>query len=252
MNGIFESGLDDYMFPTTQAGMREAGMVLECGNKGGVKEDCQNCNDKKKAKEDDDNITESAGDETTRSRAMSAVLDWVADGTHSYDAMDEYVMAVTDLDGDFEITEEEEAEYNDVWEGVMDALISMGCKDADVQAFIDGPSDEADEAGLRIGKYLAEKLETTAEDDEDLIVEFAGCGEFSDSASGIFEATYRKKRVVRDGKVVKINKRVSGKIRLSAAQKAGLRKARRKANTAVAKLHRRKSFKKGQQRGLHN
>ena len=65
----------------------------------------------------------------------------------------------------------------------------------------------------------------------------------------ILEATYRKQKVVRDGKVVKINKRISGKVRLSAAQKAGLRKARRKANTA-ARLHRKKSMRLRARRGM--
>jgi len=50
--------------------------------------------------------------------------------------------------------------------------------------------------------------------------------------------------------VVKINKRISGKVRLSAAQKAGLRKARRKANTAAARLHRKKSMRLRARRGM--
>lgn len=47
-----------------------------------------------------------------------------------------------------------------------------------------------------------------------------------------------------------MRKRVSGKVRLSAAQKASLKKARRKANTSKAKLKRRKAMRIRQRRGL--
>lgn len=58
-------------------------------------------------------------------------------------------------------------------------------------------------------------------------------------------------KVVRDGKVVKKKVRTGAKPRLSAAQKAALAKARKKAHTASANKQRAKSMKKGAKAGLH-
>jgi len=59
------------------------------------------------------------------------------------------------------------------------------------------------------------------------------------------------KTVIRGGQVVKKKIRTVKK-RLTSAQRAGLVKARKKAHTGAAKMHRLKSFKKGQMKGLHN
>lgn len=58
-------------------------------------------------------------------------------------------------------------------------------------------------------------------------------------------------KVVRDGKVVKKKVRTGAKPRLSAAQKAALAKARKKAHTGAANKQRAKSMKKGAKAGLH-
>ena len=94
-------------------------------------------------------------------------------------------------------------------------------------------------------------------EDADIVAGFAlGEKAVLESASydpklkAVLEATYKKKRVVRDGKVVVAQKRVSGQVRLSAAQRAGLKKARRTAHTAAAKLSFRKSMKARKQKGL--
>lgn len=58
-------------------------------------------------------------------------------------------------------------------------------------------------------------------------------------------------KVVRDGEVVKKKVRTGAKPRLSAAQKAALAKARKKAHTAGANKKRAKSMKKGAKAGLH-
>ena len=100
----------------------------------------------------------------------------------------------------------------------------------------------------RVGAALEKTMESEEGDDGDIIADFAS--DEDAVLEGVFEATYKRKKVIRDGKVKIVRKRVSGKVRLSAAQKAGLRKARRKAFTAKAKLHRRKSMRKRAQRGL--
>lgn len=249
MSHLFADGKDDFMFPTSQAGLRETGMILESATTG------------EKGHTGSLGVLENAVDEDARIRsrtsAMSAVLSWIADGDYSYNSLDEIIIVVADIDGDYEITEEEEAFYSDIWNEVPDALMSLGADDSDVRELVDGPGDDADKAAARIGKQLSQKMEEEEADDDSLIAGFA-FGEdailestsYDDSLHGILEATYKRKKVVRDGKVQVVRKRVSGKVRLSAAQKAGLRKARRKAHTASANLARRKSMKIRQRRGM--
>ena len=56
-------------------------------------------------------------------------------------------------------------------------------------------------------------------------------------------ATYRKVKVVRDGKMVYKRQRMAGKIRLSAKQKLAIRKASMKSHSATAQAHRMKSMR---------
>lgn len=64
--------------------------------------------------------------------------------------------------------------------------------------------------------------------------------------------TYKAVKAVRDGKIKVVNKRISGNVRLSAAQKAALKKARRKSTTGSAVRKRMMSFAKGLQRNIYN
>lgn len=56
---------------------------------------------------------------------------------------------------------------------------------------------------------------------------------------------YKGIKVMRHGKVVVVNKRISGHVRLSAKQKAALNKARRKAHNGLASMSRMKSIRHG-------
>lgn len=64
--------------------------------------------------------------------------------------------------------------------------------------------------------------------------------------------TYKAVKAVRDGKVTVVNKRIGGNMRLSAAQKAALKKARKKSATGTAVKKRMMSFAKGLQRNIYN
>lgn len=234
---------DDYMFPTTMRGMKEAGMIFESAAKSEdvVLEDAVSASARAQA----------------RAKAMTSVLEWIALGSFSYNSFDEVIVAVCDIDGDFELSVEEEDLYNEVWQEVADALLTLGASVKDTQAFVDGPGEEADDAAARIGKLLSEEMDSFEADDDDIISAFAisedavlesAAGD--ESHLGVLEAAFKKKKVVRDGKVQIVRKRVSGKVRLSAAQKAGLKKARRKANSATAKLARKKSMRIRKSKGL--
>ena len=81
----------------------------------------------------------------------------------------------------------------------------------------------------------------------DKIREFAGN---AGAECKVFDATYKKKIVVRRGKKVRINKRVSGMVRLNAKQKIAVKKMLRKSHSAVAQVRRAKSMKIRKRAGL--
>lgn len=62
---------------------------------------------------------------------------------------------------------------------------------------------------------------------------------------------YKAVKAVRDGKVVTVNKRISGNIILSSKQKSALRKARAKANTSSAIRKQMKSLGKGVSKNIY-
>lgn len=253
--------LDDYMFPTTSAGMKKAGMVLEGANCQGGKCDKDDC-DKDKVNE---NVCESVledavsnvSDAQIRSDAMSAVLGWIESGEYTYDDLDSAILEVADLNGDLEIGEDEEEYYSDMWATVADALATLGADKADIQALYDGPGEDADKAGSRIGAALSKKMDEVKEDDNDIIMAFsmnsdAVLESAEEGYNGIYEGVFKWMKKVVGGIVQRVHKRISGHgKKQTAAQKAALKKARHFAQTGAAKIKRQKSIRIGKKRGLY-
>lgn len=250
---LFMNGHDDYMFPTTTQGLQACGMmVTESADETNNKPDESNPSVAPRGMSVDDFAAA-----TSRNDAMSAVLTWIEEGEYSYDFMDELVLATADLDGNEEISDAEEALYSSIWNEVPGALLALGCDEKDVDIFVDGPGKEADEAAARLGAFLSKAMDDMEMDDGDIALSYAlGQDAVLESATGddartaILEATYKKKMVIKDGKKVRKNVRVSGSVHLSAAQKRAVKKMQRKAHTGAADRHRAKSVRKRQQMGL--
>lgn len=234
---------DDPVFPSSTAGMKMAGIFESATDK---------------PSNNGDMILDSVqtfAKQQARTKAMSAVLAWVEDGNFSYQSLDEYITGIADLDGDFEISDAEEAYYNEIWHEVPDALLTLGASAEDVAKFV---NDEDDKSAAIVGKAADALVNELEADDDELIVSFAlgedavleNAGTDPDGRHMILESTYKKTRAVRDGQLQVVNKRVSGKVRLSAAQKAGLVKAQRRSHTASANLARAKSMKVRKQHGM--
>lgn len=66
----------------------------------------------------------------------------------------------------------------------------------------------------------------------------------------VLDAVYKKKVVVRRGKKIRVNKRISGTVRLSAKQKMAVKKMLRKSHSAGAQMRRAKSMKVRARAGL--
>lgn len=193
-----------------------------------------------------ENIFESAGNmdsiddfaaKQMRSQAMACVLGWIEGADYSFGTLAGAASVIADLDGDEEFSTDEEAYYNELLSEIGFALIALGADADNVQTFMD---EEDDEAGATLGAFLSEKMQSVEDDDETLISNYAV------SDTPIMESVIK---VVRNGQITLKQKRVR-KVKLSAAQKAGLKMARRKAFTSAAKLARKKSMKLRKKRGL--
>jgi len=109
---------------------------------------------------------------------------------------------------------------------------------------------------IAVGKQkgLYDGMDNDMDDSEDgYIYEFdmATVGHTSTKSMGGRKFKYKGVKKIRNGKVAIVNERQgTGHVRLSAAQKAGLRKARLKANTGNAQMKRKRSMKKRTALGL--
>ena len=178
--------------------------------------------------------------------AMALALTWVDEADYSFDGLNALVAGYADLDDSGEIDNEEEAEYyNSLLQATADALVSLGADPEEVATFID---DEDTAAGKKVGIQLSDTLDDEILEDADIQVKFAIRDDgLIKGSSAIFESY---KKVVRNGKVVLKKKRLKRPKRMTAAQRAALKKARRKANRGAAKKKRAKSNRARKRRNL--
>jgi hypothetical protein len=186
-----------------------------------------------------------------RLKAVAALHQWaettaddLADGESSADRLLALVVGIADSDKDGEISDDEAELCNVVLEAMWDYLTAKGVSEEDCSALL---NDFDAAAADRIMDLLVSALpngdEATAADMDSFAFD-------ADSDAAVFDAVYRKKIAVRKGKKVRINKRVSGHVRLSAKQKISIRKMLRKSHNAVATMHRAKSNRVRKSAGL--
>jgi len=131
---------------------------------------------------------------------------------------------------DEELTGDEQDTMDLALEAAWDYLTNKGVSDDDASALL---NDWDNDAAIRIRDLASATLS-----DVDPVEDIDG---FAFDSAGTFDAVYRMKSVIRDGKKTRVNKRVSGKVKLTAKQKLALRKASKKAHTAAATMKRVKS-----------
>ena len=158
---------------------------------------------------------------------------------------------------------------------VSDALSTLGVDDSIIDDMFNTDVDVADVACMTAAETVLDNMP----DDGDDFVNFLAAFAYSDDSAAEFDdepmmdgmggkklaagkktvkkvngktLVYKAIKAIRNGKKVTINKRISGKPLLKAAQKKALKKARLKANTAGAIRRQIRSFKKGGRMNLHN
>lgn len=185
-----------------------------------------------------------------RDDAISALTVWAGtpesdldEGESLGDRLMAMAIGVADENKDGDLTEEETDVVGIALNAMADYLSTAGASDADIVALL----EEGDaEAASRVHELLA-----GAGADDAAVDSFVFDAESSEAVmDSVLDAVYRKKVVVRGGKKVRINKRVSGKVRLSAAQKVAIRKATMKSRSSMARVRRMKSMKVRRRAGL--
>ena len=164
---------------------------------------------------------------------------------------------------------------------VSDALSTLGVEDAVIADLFDDEIDVADAACLAASVTVLENMPDDGEAFDEFVAAFAYSDdsddeEYEEGFDGMsdeyqFDAAKKKLRAgkktvkkvrgktlvykavkaIRNGKKVTINKRISGKLKLSASQRAGLKKARRKAGTSSAIRKQMRSFGKGMRANIY-
>jgi hypothetical protein len=179
-----------------------------------------------------------------RAAAAAAVKAWchtaaddLEDGETMADRLQAMAVGIADENKDGEITDDEAEVINIALNAMADFLVSKGASEEDVVALLE---DVDADAGDRVAELVSEG---DAEDSSD-VDSFVFDAESSESVmDSVLDAVYKKKIVIRGGKKVRINKRVSGTVRLSAGQKVAIRKMQLKSRSATARMHRMKSMK---------
>lgn len=169
-----------------------------------------------------------------------AEADDLGDGEGVADRLVALFVGIADANKDGDITDEEAEILDEVLEDAYDYLVSLGVDEDDVSALL---NDFDEQVAVRVQEFIISALPDGEEESQEHVNAFAFGGEALDAA-------YKKVMAVRGGKKVRINKRISGTVRLSAKQKVAIRKARMKSHSAKAMIKRARSMRLRKKMGL--
>ena len=178
--------------------------------------------------------------------------DDLADDETLADRLMMLVIGVVDIDADGEISDSEQAVAETLLENMWDYLSSKGVSDEDCDALL---NDWDTDAAQRVQDLLADVLDSDDDASSDDIDEFAFDDDaersvFDSAGELVLDAVYKKRVVIRGGKKVRINRRLAGRVRLTAKQKVAVRKMLRKSHSASATIRRMKSMRIRRRMGL--
>ena len=175
-------------------------------------------------------------------RAAATLQQWaetddLEDGEGYADRLYAMFVGIADANKDGEITDDEADVVMAALNAGYDYLTEHGVTEEDADALLnDWDNDVAD----RVRELLAGKLPDGEDAEGEDLDNFVFSAEDNEA---ILDAVYKKTFAIRKGKKVRINKRISGTVRLSAKQKVAIRKAQMKSHSAGAMMRRMKSMR---------
>lgn len=193
-----------------------------------------------------------ADDYTLRDIKLSAIAvvqqwtetDDLDDGESYADRLMAMFVGIADANHDGDVTEDEQGVLEVALNAAWDYLVKAGVTEEDAGALL---NDWDDDAADRVRDLVASVL---PDGDDAASAEIDSFVFSDDDNAPVLDAVYRKTVAVRNGKKVRINKRISGTVRLSAKQKVAIRKARMKSHSAGAMMRRLKSMRLRRKAGL--
>lgn len=176
------------------------------------------------------------------SEAIAALHQWAEtsdldDGETLADRLVSLMVGIADANKDGELDDDEQDVVETALEAAWDYLASLGVSESDISALL---NDWDDNAANNILDLVATSL-PEGEDSADAAIDAFVFGDKDQGA--VFDATYAKRMVVRNGKKTRINKRISGTVRLSAKQKLAVKKMLMKSHSSKSKARRMRSMK---------
>lgn len=183
----------------------------------------------------------------TRMDVAASIQSWLEtndldEGEGMADRLFSMMVGIVDANQDGELDDDEQMVLSSALESAWSYLEKFGVAEDDISALL---NDWDNDAAERVYDLLVSAVPMGDDADADMDG-FA----FEDQSAVFDSAVYKKVMAVRGGKKVKINKRISGTVRLSAKQKVAIRKAQMKARSAGAKARRARSMKKRVSSGL--
>jgi len=201
-------------------------------------------------------------------KALAMIQQWVETddldaGESSADRLLAMMVGIADSNKDGEITDDEQEVLNIALECAHDYFDKYQVSSDDSSALL---NDWDADAAERVRDLLAATMPNGDDADEEInSMVFDAVKETDIDKPGeeetdeeekqeeqgkTLDAAYKKKIVVRNGKKVRINKRIAGKVRLSAKQKVAIRKAQMKSHRGAAMMKRKKSNRVRKSMGL--
>jgi hypothetical protein len=181
--------------------------------------------------------------------AAAAIQTWaetddLSDEEDSAARLQSLFVGIVDINKDGDISDDEAEFIDELLNYAWDYLASKGVEDDDIGLLL---NDWDSAAADRIMDVVNSSLPDSEDGEMDDLDNFAFGGEAEEA---VFDAVYKKKMVVRGGKKMRINKRLSGRVKLSAKQKVAIRKMHMKSHSAGATMRRAKSMKMRKRSGL--
>lgn len=153
------------------------------------------------------------------------------------------MVGIIDANHNGEIDDEENDALTMLLNCAWDYLASKGVDDEDAGMLLnDWDNDAAD----RIRDLVSSSLP----DGDSAMADIDSFAFGSSDQDATFDGVYKKKTVIKGGKKVRVNRRVSGTVHLSARQKLAVKKMQMKSHNAAAMNHRAKSMRVRKSFGL--
>lgn len=186
-------------------------------------------------------------DADIRVRAVAAVHQWVeaddlGEGESYADRLLALMVGIADADKDGEITDDENDVINLALDAAYDYLLSADVPEDDASALL---SDWAPDVADRVRELLASAL---PDDESGAAIDSFVFGEADQEPA--LDAVYKLKMAIRNGRKVRIKKRISGTVRLTPRQKVAIAKMHRRSHSSAAMTRRLRSMRMARRMSL--